>query len=161
MHPHAELIQEFYAAFARRDADAMVACYHRDVVLSDPAFGGLDATHTRGMWRMLCGRAKDLVIESSGIEADATRGRAHWEADYTFAVTGRKVHNVIDATFEFAEGKISRHDDVFDMWRWTKMALGIPGVLLGWTPILRGAVRRKANAQLAGYLISHPEAGQA
>ncbi len=153
--PDHALIANFYAAFARLDAEGMIACYHRDVGFSDPAFGELDAARVRGMWRMLCGRAKDLVVEVSGIVADGDHGGAHWEAHYTFA-TGRKVHNVIEAKFRFADGKIIRHDDAFDIWRWTRMALGPAGVLLGWTPLLRGAVRRKANAQLDAFLAVKP-----
>src|SRR5437870_3755102 len=30
MHPHETLIRDFYSAFARRDAEAMAGCYHRD-----------------------------------------------------------------------------------------------------------------------------------
>jgi len=39
--PHAALVQRFYAAFDARDAEAMAACYHPDVVFSDPVFGEL------------------------------------------------------------------------------------------------------------------------
>lgn len=61
------------------------------------------------MWQMLCERGKDLDITVSGIHADAHRGKAHWEARYAFSATGRKVHNKIDATFQFADGKILKH----------------------------------------------------
>lgn len=152
MSDHSAVLHRFYQAFARRDAAAMVAEYHPEVVFSDPAFGELDAAHVRAMWRMLCERGKDLVVEHSGVAVDGDSGRAHWEAHYTFSGTGRKVHNVIDATFRFADGKIIRHDDRFDMWRWTRMALGPVGTLLGWTPIVKGGVRRKANAQLAAWM---------
>jgi ketosteroid isomerase-like protein len=152
MPDHAALIHAFYEAFARRDADAMIAVYHPDVTFCDPAFGELDAVRVRGMWRMLCERGKDLQLEHSGVAAEGDEGRAHWEARYTFAATGRKVHNVIDATFRFADGKILRHVDVFDFWRWSRQALGLPGTLLGWTPMIRTKVRATANAQLTAWL---------
>lgn len=152
MSDNAALIHQFYEAFARRDADGMVAAYHPNVVFSDPAFGELDAARARGMWRMLCDRGKDLVIEHSGVVVEGETGRAHWEAHYTFVATGRKVHNIIDATFRFADGKIIRHDDVFDFWRWSRQALGPLGTLMGWTPMLKGSVRAKANAQLTAWL---------
>lgn len=152
MSDHAALIHDFYKAFARRDADGMIAVYHPEVVFSDPAFGELDAERVRGMWRMLCERGKDLTLEHSGVSAEGNEGRAHWEARYTFAATGRKVHNVIDATFRFADGKIIRHDDVFDFWAWSKQALGPVGLLLGWTPMLRNKVRATANGQLTAWL---------
>lgn len=151
-HPNEDKLRSFYEAFGRRDGDAMAAAYADDARFSDPVFPDLDARGVRGMWRMLCGQAKDLRIEASGFEADDRTGRAHWEAWYTFSKTGRKVHNVIDATFRFDDGRIVHHVDSFDFWRWSRMALGAPGVLLGWTPIIRGAVRKTAAKGLAAYL---------
>jgi hypothetical protein len=95
--------------------------------------------------------APDLKATHRDIHADDTRGRAHWEAWYTFSSTGRKVHNVIDARFQFRDGKIVRHDDRFDFWRWSRQALGPAGWLLGWTPLLQKAVRKKALAGLDAY----------
>ena len=73
-------------------------------------------------------------------------------ARYTFSATGRKVLNRIDASFEFRDGLIVRHIDRFDFWRWSRQALGTPGLLLGWTGFLRGKVRAKAAASLAAFV---------
>jgi len=154
MHAHEGLIDTFYGAFARRDAEAMVACYADTVRFSDPVFPGLAGDAACGMWRMLCSRAKDLRVVHSAVRADDTTGEAHWEAWYTFAATGRKVHNVIDARFRFAEGKIVDHVDSFDFARWSRQAFGVTGLLLGWTPLLRNKVRRTAAGQLELYLAS-------
>lgn len=151
VHPHAALIQRFYDAFAKRDAETMATCYHKDVVFSDPAFGELKGDEARDMWRMLCGRAKGLQVVASRIEADDARGSAHWAADYLFGRSDRPVHNEIDARFEFREGLIARHDDTFDLWRWSRQALGAPGVLLGWSPLVKRQVRKQALDGLAKY----------
>ncbi len=148
MHPHAQLLENFYAAFAKRDADAMAACYHPEVVFSDPVFTELRGERAGAMWKMLCHRGKDLRVVSSAISADDSVGRAHWDADYTFSQTGRAVHNVIDATFRFRDGKIVEHRDRFDLYAWTRMALGPVGVLLGWTPMVQNKIRRTAMAGL-------------
>lgn len=145
MHPHAALIQRFYEAFARGDAETMCACYHPEVHFSDPAFPNLHGDRAGAMWRMLCGQAKDLKIEFSAIEADDHTGKAHWDATYTFSATGRKELNRIDASFTFKDGLILRHQDHFDLWKWSRQALGPAGLLLGWTPI----VRNKLHAQTA------------
>ena len=42
--------------------------------------------------------------------------------------------------------------DSFDFWRWSRQALGTPGAFLGWTPMLRATVRRKASDNLQRYL---------
>ena len=136
MHPNATLIERFYAAFARRDWAGMAACYHPEVHFSDEAFD-LHGADAGMMWRMLCTNGKDLRLEVSGIAADEREGRAHWDARYTFSATGRAVLNRIDARFEFRDGLIVRHVDHFDFWAWSRQALGAPGWLLGWTPLLR------------------------
>ncbi len=139
---HARLITTFYDAFTKRDAEGMVACYADEVRFSDPVFVELRGAHAKNMWRMLCERGKDLKVEFRDVRADGGTGSAHWEAYYTFR-TGKKVHNVIDATFTFANGKIAEHTDRFDLWRWSRMALGVPGTLFGWTPLLTSAIRRE------------------
>lgn len=156
MEPRAA-IESFYKAFATRDADGMVACYHPEVVFSDPVFRELEAPRARAMWRMLCERGKDLRVEASAIEADGDTGRAHWEAWYTFSASGRKVHNVIEARFRLKDGLIVRHDDSFDFYRWTRMALGPMGLLLGWAPPVQGTIRKKAAAGLADFMAKNPK----
>lgn len=150
MHPNAALIERFYAAFARCDWAAMAACYHPQVHFSDEVFD-LHGADAGLMWRMLCTNARDLRIDASAIAADEARGRAHWDARYTFGATGRKVINRIDARFEFRDGLIVRHVDHFDFWRWSRQALGAPGWALGWSSLLRDQVRRRAAAGLAAF----------
>lgn len=151
MHPNAQLLQRFYEAFQRRDGEAMAACYHPDAQFSDPVFTDLRGAEVGAMWRMLCGRARDLDVSFRDVQADAAQGSAHWEARYTFS-TGRRVHNRIEAAFEFRDGLILRHRDRFDLWRWTRMALGPLGVALGWSPLVQGKVRRTARAGLSAFL---------
>jgi ketosteroid isomerase-like protein len=155
MHANARLVGNFYECFARRDADGMLACYHPDVRFSDAVFPELDAAQARAMWRMLVERGRDLSVRASGIEADDVRGRAHWDATYTFSATGRKVLNSIDAEFEFRDGLIYRHRDRFDLWRWAGMALGAKGRLLGWTPFVQNAIRSQAAKSLSAYMAKH------
>jgi len=155
---HRALIERFYQAFQRRDADAMAACYHPQARFEDAAFS-LEGDECGDMWRMLCSRGKDLRVEYRDVKADADRGSAHWEAWYSFSATGRKVHNIIDAEFEFKDEKIFRHRDRFDFWRWSRQALGPPGLLLGWTPLLRNKVRAQARKGLDAFRAQRGQAG--
>jgi ketosteroid isomerase-like protein len=148
MHPHEKLVREFYAAFARHDAEAMARCYHDEVFFSDPAFPKLHGEEARDMWRMLLSRAPDLEITLDEAFGDAEGGRAHWTARYTFSKTGRKVVNQIGAAFAFRDGRIIRHYDRFSFWRWSSQALGPTGQLLGWFAPLKWMVRKQAAAQL-------------
>ncbi|MBE2249219.1 MAG: nuclear transport factor 2 family protein [Myxococcus sp.] len=150
-HPNAELIRRFYAAFGQRDAEAMAACYADDVQFGDPAFPDLKGAAAGDMWRMLCESARDLRIEASEVEADDTQARARWVAHYTFSATGRPVVNDIRASFRLRDGRIVEHRDVFDFARWARQALGLPGLLLGWTGWLQRQVQAKAARGLAGF----------
>ena len=151
MHPHETLIREFYAAFARRDAEAMARCYHDDVVFTDTVFPLLRGEEARDMWRMLAERATDLELVLDEAAADADGGTAHWTARYTFSKTGRKVENRIGAMFAFRDGRIVRHIDRFPFWRWAAQALGPVGQLAGWFPPLKWKVRKEAARGLATF----------
>jgi ketosteroid isomerase-like protein len=148
-HPNADLLQRFYAAFDARDGQTMAACYTADAVFSDPVFGELRGEDPGRMWVMLTGRAQDLRIALDGHEADDTTGSAHWLADYTFAATGRQVHNDVRARFVFRDGLIAEHHDDFSFHGWARQALGPAGLVLGWTPMLKAKVRGQARAGLA------------
>jgi ketosteroid isomerase-like protein len=152
MHENADLIRNFYTSFQARDADGMNACYHIDIVFSDPAFGTLKGVEATSMWRMLCERGKDLDLEFGNIHADSETGHAHWEAWYTFSKSGRRVHNIIEAFFTLKDGKIIRHIDRFNLWRWSSMALGPLGTFLGWTPFVQSAIRKEARQGLEKFM---------
>ena len=147
-----DLIELFYGAFGELDGERMAACYAPVASFSDPVFGALDAREAGGMWRMLAGQAVDLRIELLDHDAEGERGSAHWRAHYTFSQTGRPVINDIHASFRFADGLIVEHVDDFDFYRWARQALGPRGLLLGWTPLVRSAVRRRARASLEQFL---------
>jgi ketosteroid isomerase-like protein len=148
----AALINRFYEAFARRDAAAMAACYHPQARFSDPAFPNLQGAAIGQMWTMLCERAQDFSLTFKDVKAEADRGTAHWEARYLFSKTGRNVHNIIEAEFRFKDGLIVEHDDRFDFWRWSRQALGTPGLLLGWSGFLRTKVQAEAAKGLAAFV---------
>jgi ketosteroid isomerase-like protein len=146
-----EVVDEFYASLARRDGDAMAACYHDDIVFEDPAFGQLTGRDPGDMWRMLCSGGTDLRVEHRILESTDPKVRTNWIATYTFSATGKQVRNDVEATMTFCDGRIVEHRDRFDMWKWSSQALGLPGKLLGWSPPLRAKVRRTARANLAAF----------
>ena len=146
---NAALIEEFYTAFQEHDAERMAKCYHEEITFEDPAFGPLKGSHAPNMWRMLLRRSEGLEITFSNVKADETTGSAHWEAKYKFS--GRPVHNKIDASFTFKDGKIATHIDKFDGYAWAKQAFGFLGTVVGWTPVFKNYLRKTVNKQLARY----------
>ena len=147
------VIENFYRAFENLDAEGMVACYHNNVIFEDPAFGILHGDKAKNMWRMLCAsqKGKDFYVATSNISFENKIGKAHWEAKYTFGKTGRKVHNKIDAEFEFKDGKIIKHKDSFNLYKWSQQALGFNGYLLGWTSFFKNKLQTKTNNLLLGF----------
>tara|TARA_B100000795_G_C22704148_1_gene400871 strand:+ start:564 stop:1025 length:462 start_codon:yes stop_codon:yes gene_type:complete len=139
------IIHNFYQAFDQLDAETMVGYYHKNIVFEDPAFGILKDDRAKNMWRMLCLSQKknQFNVVASNITVNENNGSAHWEAHYVFSQTGRKVHNKIDANFEFKDGKIIKHTDYFNLHNWSKQALGFKGYLIGGTSFFK----RKLNAQ--------------
>lgn len=142
------VLERFYGAFSKRDPLVMGACYHRDAHFSDPVFPDLNRAGVQAMWAMLLKGGGDLRIAYRVVEAGEDRGRVQWEAWYTFSTTGRKVHNIVASEFTLKEGLILVQQDRFDLWRWSRQALGLPGVLLGWTPLVRNKVRAMAAKRL-------------
>ena len=158
MHPNQKALETFYSAFAALDAETMAACYAEAAEFQDEVFTLQGKRDVAGMWRMLCEGVKakaraDWKLVYSGISADARLGKAHWEATYRFTATGRMVVNRIDGSFQFDDqGLIVQHRDVFDFWRWSRQALGAPGWLLGWSPMLRNKVQAGAKTALQKFL---------
>jgi ketosteroid isomerase-like protein len=151
MHPHETLIREFYAAFARGDAEGMARCYDPEVFFSDPVFPKLRGPEAGDMWRMLLSRATDLQVTLDEASADAEGGKARWTARYTFSRTGRPVVNNVSAMFAFRNGKIVRHYDRFSFYTWAGQALGPMGKALGWFAPLKWKVRKDAAKGLERY----------
>lgn len=147
------LVTEFYTAFANGDPKKMIACYHQNIGFEDPAFGRLSGDRARKMWEMLLSnKAASPEITFSNVEIEGNRGSANWEAKYVFGPKKRHVHNTIKATFRFEDGKIIDHKDVFNLWKWSRQALGPSGVLLGWSPIMKKKIRSITNKQLDIYI---------
>jgi hypothetical protein len=152
-----ERIEKLYTCFQQKDWPGMQSCYHDRARFSDPVFQHLQAKEVRAMWHMLVLSGKDLTVSFGDVQADEVKGSCHWEATYTFSRSGRRVHNVIEATFGFADGKIILHHDQFNFWRWAGMALGWPGKLMGWSAVVQEKVRGTAQNSLSAFISEHPE----
>lgn len=143
------IITKFYTAFANHDAETMASCYHKEVFFEDPAFGKLHHDQVVLMWKMLLVRSKgNLRIVFSEVKSDADSGTAKWIASYTFSKTNRPVVNVIQASFQFQDGLIIKHTDTFDLWKWSRQALGFKGILLGWTKFMQQKIQQQAHQSL-------------
>lgn len=149
--PHA-LLDSFYQAFQQGDAETMANCYAADASFSDPAFPNLNGEEAGDMWRMLISRSQgNLKLTYEIQETHETGGVVRWDAHYPFGPQQRPVHNQITAHITIQDGKIIRHRDEFNFWRWSRQALGPIGLFLGWTPWLQQKVQQQAARGLAKF----------
>ena len=152
MNNNEELIQTFYDAFARLDHETMNNCYSPDPIFNDPVFGILQGEEVRAMWEMLCKSATDLTLHAERIMVDGEYGTCNWTATYTFSKTGRKVVNHVKAHMRIENDKITEHTDEFDIYKWSRQALGLPGILLGWSGYLKNKIRSDARKKLQHFM---------
>jgi ketosteroid isomerase-like protein len=154
MTPNEQLINTFYHAFQHKDYKTMQACYADTAVFNDEVFVNLNTAEVKAMWEMLCKKGKDLELVFANVQVTEKTGSADWTATYSFSKTNRKVINRIHATFEFTNGKISKHTDQFDFYTWAQQALGITGSLLGWSKLLKNKIQREGRKNLLAFMES-------
>lgn len=156
MNSNKALIEKFYSSFERLDHEGMGACYHEEVTFTDPVFPSLKGKQARAMWKMLIDALSknrgEWKLEFTDVVADEEKGSCRWDAHYTFSLTGRKVHNIITANFLFKDEKIIKHDDIFDFYRWARMAFGPVGFFLGWTQFFKRKLQRKTSERLTSFI---------
>ncbi len=147
------IIEKFYKAFQEGDPEKMQSHYDDEVRFTDPAFGRLKEKEVGAMWAMLLSKKEsELSIEYGKVSADESSGRAEWTATYKYGPEKRLVVNKIKSQFEFRDGKIIEQTDSFDLWNWSRQALGPLGYILGWTPFFQNKIRRMARKSLFSYM---------
>ncbi|MFM9911803.1 MAG: nuclear transport factor 2 family protein [Chitinophagaceae bacterium] len=155
MNSNQQVMERFYNAFQKLDYATMQSCYSHDILFNDPAFGLLQGADAKGMWEMLCKNAKNFSLTYSNIQLlDEEYATCNWIATYTFSKTGRKVVNNIKAHMRIVDGLIIEHTDQFDIWKWSRQALGLPGLLLGWSGYMKSKIRVNAHKNLEKFMNS-------
>jgi len=148
-----ELIEKFYTSFSNGNANGMTECYHKNIQFQDPVFGKLKGVEAVKMWEMLLSKKSSTTkISFSGIETSENKGSVNWVANYVYGKEKRKVTNKVSANFKFKDGKIIEHIDTFNVWLWSKQALGTIGFLLGWTPFMKHKIQKTTKKQLEDFI---------
>ncbi len=153
MDGNEQVIRRFYSAFQQLDYKTMQDCYAPGAVFSDPVFGLLQDAEPGAMWEMLCKSATAFSLSFSDIRLlDEEYATCEWVASYVFSTTKRPVVNKIKAYMRIRDGKITEHTDKFDLWKWSRQALGLPGILFGWSNFIQGKVHRTARKGLDAFM---------
>ena len=144
-----EIASAFYSAFTKGDAETMISYYDDQIEFEDPAFGKLKGNEAKMIWKMLIERSQgNLKIDFEVIEATENIARVNWEARYPISNTGRRIHNKISTELTIENGKIIKHIDHFNLWKWAMQAFGFKGFLLGWTPFFKSKLQKKTGQLL-------------
>jgi ketosteroid isomerase-like protein len=152
--------ERFYEAFALGDWHTMGMTYARHATFSDPVFPLLSADEVRAMWQMLLSRAPELSVNYNIVAESEDAARVVWVARYTFSQTGRPVTNRVVTEMRFAAGRIVQQVDRFNLWTWSRQALGLQGLLIGWTPMLRDRVQKQAASTLRKFVQQERQRGR-
>lgn len=147
-----EIASNFYSAFAKGDAETMISYYDDQIEFEDPAFGKLKGDEVKKMWKMLIERSKgNLKIDFEIIETTNNTARVNWEARYPISTNGRRIHNKISTKLTIENGKIIKHTDHFNLWKWAHQAIGWKGLIFGWTPAVQSKIRKLSRNLLDSY----------
>jgi ketosteroid isomerase-like protein len=152
MNTNEELIHTFYSAFQTKDYQTMQHCYSDEAYFTDPIFKKINSEQVRAMWKMFCLKSKDLSIEYKHVKCNEYFGTAEWSAIYSFSKSGRQVTNHIKSHFIFENGKICKQVDTFNFYRWSRQALGLTGILFGWSSLLKNKIRYSAKQSLLTFI---------
>lgn len=136
---------QYWDALAACDGAAMATCYAGDADFQDEVFQ-LHGADIGTMWAGLFRPGAKVTVKTHPLKETGEVVTGTWEAWYEFQ--GRPIHNVIHSTFLLKDGLIVSQRDRFNFWKWTRMALGLKGTLLGWTPMVRKAVQRQAMKRI-------------
>ncbi|WP_418263050.1 nuclear transport factor 2 family protein [Flavobacterium faecale] len=154
-------IHQFYSILSAGDTASLSEFYAPDVKFRDPIFGLLTGKDVFAMWTMLIEKGKgNLHIKLSDTKADDYLGATQWTATYTYGPNNNKVVNTIQANFHFKDGLIIKHTDDFDIWKWSKQALGFKGFLFGWTGYMQHKIHKKALESLRKYKVLQSDKNQ-
>jgi len=153
MNNDERLIERFFTAFQKLDANEMNACYSNDIAFYDPMFELLRGDDAKAMWEMLCKNAKNFSLQFDSIKnLDDGYYTCNWTATYTFSKTGRKVVNMCKAHMKIENGFITEHSDGWSLHKWSTQAIGITGQFLGWAGFFRRKLKNNARRNLLNYI---------
>lgn len=154
MTDNEQLIHRFYESFQKRDYKGMQECYHEEAVFNDEAFSNLNSKEVKAMWEMFCSNpANEMEVAYSNIVAKGDTVSANWNARYLFTLTGRRVHNHIEASFTFKDSKILTHTDRFNFPKWAQMVFGLKGLLIAYVSPVRNTFKKKVRATLDKFMV--------
>ncbi|KAG8804898.1 hypothetical protein FRC17_005845 [Serendipita sp. 399] len=151
-----QLVERYLAAYKAYDLAAMDACTDPEFTFSDPAFPSLNSKQAKGMFSMFVNNREKNKMELEYKDIKKGLNDLTYTATYTvrYIFNGRPVTNVIDTTLTISpqSNLLLSQVDTFPFHAWARQALGLPGLLLGWTGFLQSQVQNNAAQTLEKYM---------
>jgi ketosteroid isomerase-like protein len=129
VHPNEQLLTTLFQCLNAHDHMGAAECYHDEATFRDIAFTLKGKRQIHAMWDMACsvnkkGIPSDIKATVQQLSANDATGKVLVDFDYTFRDTGRKVHNPVESTYHFRDGKIIQQTDKADAANWARQAFG-------------------------------------
>jgi steroid delta-isomerase-like uncharacterized protein len=114
------IVEEFAAAFNRRDVAGLVACFTGDATYVDGFYGAHTGAHALGeMFERMFREGRDYAWRMDTIVESGPRAAAEWTFSYVVSDTiprsaGRAIRFRGMSLFELEGGRIARYREYFD-----------------------------------------------
>ena len=146
-------VYNYYSAFRKLNADAMINCYSNSIIYKDPLFGILQSEDVFIKTKMLCdilrnSEFKLKLISNSKIEDVIV---VHWEADLLFGKKKREIICQIKSEFIVERETITSHTDDFSINNLAVQATGLKGSIVGSTSFFKRKLLDKSQALFNRY----------
>jgi len=82
------------------------------------------------------------------VRSQADQAQVRWWLSYTDAASQRPVALHGHSELQLADGLIVQQVDCFDLWAWSRQALGTVGRILGWSDWMQAQLRAQALNRL-------------
>jgi hypothetical protein len=148
-----ELIENFYKLLSNKKYNSIAQLYHQDASFTDGIFSV--SGQIEGMWHFMCGIANDFTLTVKSIEQKNNIFVVNWESFYF--LNGKRIHNILTSTIKLQGNKIIEQRDEFSFYRIARQTGGTKGVLLGWLPAARTAIRSKMLIAFDDFLLKNPK----
>ena len=153
MNQNEATIHRFFTAYQNKEYTTMQNCYSEDAVYNNPIYGLNDTEHVKAMWEMICKTNKEESLHFENIELlDHEYATCDWSLVYYY--TNRRINNKIKSYLRLENGLIIEHTDAFDLYKWTRMAFGLTGSLIGWSNFFQKRIQKSTRKKLSEFIIS-------
>jgi hypothetical protein len=150
-------IETYFDAFSKGDYRTMRSLCDPKITFNDPVYTSLQGKSVFALHHFMAERRICPTITIRSISEKGNRVKVKWTNEYEYATYKTHISIDVRSIFHFEHTSIISQTDQYNLWKWSKMALGFTGTYLGWTPMFRSTLRRSSQQSLATFIQKHPQ----